>query len=90
MMSLCTTLFLKNNHFQVLSSLSGSSAFTIQSWEDYNKAKVINVGLNSLAESNGKTIENNGKVTEHQRGATKRTTPPSNGVEAKKPTCRCS
>merc|ERR1719430_240884 len=69
---------------QVMSSLSGSSTFTIQSWEDYNKAKVIIVDSNSLSESNGKTIESNGKVAEHQRGATKRTTPSSNGVEAKK------
>ena len=68
-----------------MSSLSGSSTFTIQSWEDHNKAKVINADLNSLSESNEKTIESNGKVIEHQRGATKRTTPPSNGVEAKKP-----
>ena len=68
-----------------MSSLSGSSTFTIRSWEDYNKAKVINVDSNSLSESNEKTIENNEKVTEHQRGATKRTTPPFNGVEAKKP-----
>jgi len=70
---------------QVMSSLSGSSTFTIQSWEEHNKAKVTNADLNSLSESNEKTIESNGKVTEHQRGATKRTTPPSNGVEAKKP-----
>ena len=69
-----------------MSSLSGSSTFTIQSWEDHNKAKVIIVDSNSLSEINGKTIESNGKVAEHhQRGATKRTTPPSNGVEAKKP-----
>ena len=68
-----------------MSSLSGSSTFTIQSWEDHNKAKVINADFNPLSESKGKTIENNGKVTEHLRGATKRTTSLSNGVEAKKP-----
>lgn len=75
---------------QVLSCLSGSPTFTIQTWEEFQKSKVI---VNNLEHSGAtpmmeKTqflspppkLESNGKVEESK----KRSMPASNGGEVKR------
>ena len=78
--------------FQVLSCLSGSPTFTIQTWEEHQKSKVMDKNL----EHSGATpimektqflspppkLESNGKVEEKE--PKKRPMPSSNGGEVKR------
>jgi len=86
----CVALRDKEQAGQVLSCLSGSPTFTIQTWEEFQKSKVI---VNNLEHSGAtpmmeKTqflspppkLESNGKVEESK----KRSMPASNGGEVKR------
>ena len=78
--------------FQVLSCLSGSPTFTIQTWEEHQKSKVMDKNLEHCGAtpimektqflSPPPKLERNGKVEEKE--SKKRPMPSSNGGEVKR------